>query len=120
MIYITFCRFIRMFYDARVSKNDRMIWNIAINIGIRSYEHIITYHNISNNCRIYSNPNFITNMRCSFSFSSVFFSYCNAFMNIHIIANYHFGINGYSVRMSHIKAIANFIVNRKLNSPSIC
>ena len=120
MIYIILRCIIRMLYNAWISKNNRMIRNIAINIGIWCYKHIISYHNISNNCRIYSNPNLITNMWCSRSFPSIFLSYRNAFMNIYIISNYGFWIYCYSIWMSNIKPISYLCINRKLNSLFLC
>ena len=120
MIYVIFRCVINMFYNTGISKHYRMVWNIAVDICIWCYKHVISYHNISNNCRVYSNPNLITNMWCSFSFSSIFLSYRNAFMNIYIVANYGFGINCYSIWMTNIKAVANLCINRNLNSLFLC
>lgn len=120
MIYVIFRCVIDVLYNTGISKHYRMVWNITVDICIRCYKHIISYHNISNNCRVYSNPNLITNMWCSFSFPSIFLTYRNTFMNIYIIANYGFGINCYSIWMANIKAIANLCINRKLNSLFLC
>ena len=120
MIYIILRCVINVLYNAGISKNNRMIRNITVDICIRCYKHIISYHDISDNCGIYSNPNLIANMWCSFSFSSIFLSYRNAFMNIYIIANYSFLIYCYSIWMSNIKTIANLCINRKLNSLLLC
>ena len=116
MIYIILRCIIRMFYNAWIPKNNRMVRNIAVNIGIWSYKYIIANYNITNNCCIYSNPNIISNTRCSFSFSTIFLTNRNSLVNINIVTNYCFRINCDPIWMSNIKPIANFIINRKLNS----
>ena len=93
-----------------------MIRNVTVNIGIRSYKHIITNYNITNNCCIYSNPNIISNTWRSFSFSTIFLTNRNSFVNVNIVTNYRFRINCDSIWMSNIKPIADFIINRKFNS----
>lgn len=93
MIYIILRCIIRMFYNAWIPKNNRMVRNIAVNIGIWSYKYIIANYNITNNCCIYSNPNIISNTRCSFSFSTIFLTNRNSLVNINIVTNYCFRIN---------------------------
>lgn len=68
-----------MLYYAWISDYDRMIWDIAVHIGVRRYNNITADSDISDNYSTWTYANLIAYSWCSFSFSPVFLSYHNAF-----------------------------------------
>ncbi len=91
-----------MLDDAWISENDRMRWYVAVHIGIRRNQYIVSDRDITNNCTVYSDPHAIADYRCAFAPASIFLSDRNAFMYIAIPSNNCCLINRYTIRMSDI------------------
>lgn len=100
MINISLSRIFLMLDYARIAKNYAMAWHITINIGIRRYENIITYDNLSNNGCIDANPNLISNRGCAFSYPTILLTKGNTLMDIAVRSNDSLGVDGHAIGMA--------------------
>ena len=91
-----------MLYDTWIAENNRMRRNIAIDITVRGYQHIVTYRNIAYYRGIYAYPHAIAYDRSTFSFSPVFTSDSNAFVYITVTSDSCIRINCNTIRMADI------------------
>lgn len=91
-----------MFDGARISEHYGVRRNVAIDIRVRRDKHVVADTYVTDYCSVDSDPYGISDDRCPFPFSSVFLSYCDAFVDIYILAEYRGRIDGYAVGMTDV------------------
>ena len=79
-----------------------MRWNISIHISIWGYEHIRSDGDSSDNGCVGTDPNPITKSRSSRSCASVFAANRNTLVQVAILTQFCFRIDGDSVSMTKI------------------
>ena len=79
-----------------------MIRNIAINKGIRRDQNVIPDTHVSDDGRVASDPYAISDRRYAFSYSPIFLTDRNAFMNIAVFPDLRFCVDRNIINMSEI------------------
>ena len=92
-----------------------MARNIAVHIGIWCNQYIITYGDIANNRSVHADPNTVTYLWGSFSFSTVLLANGNTLMYIAIETDYGIFVNGYTIRVPNIQPRANLCLIIQIN-----
>lgn len=120
MVDIAFRRIVTMLDDARISKNDRMVGNITIDIGVWCNQYIVSHCDITYDCGIYAYPHFISYFRRALARASVFLANRHTLVQAAIISDDHLWVDGNVVGVAQIQPFPDIRFAGDLDSPSVC
>lgn len=86
--------------DGRISQGNRIIWNIRVDVGIRSNQNIITNCYFPDDHGIWTDPDFVTDDGNAFVLSAVGLRDSHTLSNIAILPDLSFRIDDKLTPMS--------------------